>query len=108
VQSDPKLTAFSFDTTTNTVSASFAYEHPPPANRARYDAFAWSVAKNLADTFWSTELVQAIEGQHVNPAWLPKLHIQLDDVSYACASAVQIAVGAHTISQHDWLRKCAP
>jgi hypothetical protein len=107
VQSDPKLTAFSFDTTTNTVSAAFAYEHPAPANRARYDAFAWSVAKNLADTFWSTELVQAIEGQHVNPAWLPKLHIQLDDVSYACASAVQIAVGAHTISQHDWLRRCA-
>jgi hypothetical protein len=107
VQSDPKLTAFSFDTTTNTVSAAFAYEHPAPANRARYDAFAWSVAKNLADTFWSTELVQAIEGQHVNPAWLAKLHIQLDDVSYACASAVQIAVGAHTISQHDWLRRCA-
>ena len=63
--------------------------------------------KIRSDTFWSVELVQAIQSQHVNPAWLPKLHVQLDNVSYSCASVVQIAVGAHTISEPDWLQKCA-
>jgi len=106
-QSDPKLTAFAFDATTNTISVAFAYQHPAPANQSRYDAFAWGVAQNLADTFWSAELVQAIQSQHIDPAWLPKLRIQLDKVVYVCPSVVQIAVGAHGISQHDWVLKCA-
>lgn len=106
-QPDPKLTGFSFSTVTNTISVAFAYQHPAQEGRPVYAAFAWHVGQALSDTFWSRELVEAVKGQHADPAWLPKLRIQLDDISFLCPAAVQIAVAVHGISQHDWLQRCA-
>lgn len=106
-QADPKLADFSFSRPTNTVRVALVYQHPARENRALYDAFAWHVAQILSDTFWSRELVQAVYGQHADPAWLPKLRIQLDNVSYLCPAAVEIEVAVHGISQPDWLRRCA-
>ena len=106
-QPDPKLTGFSFDSQTNMISAVFAYQHPAQENRARYDSFAWHVGQALSDSFWFPQLVQSLQSQHVDVAFLPKLRVRLDSVSYQCPAVVEIAVDAHRLSQHDWLQKCA-
>jgi hypothetical protein len=107
-QRDPALSAFSFDGPTNTLSAEFVFEHPARESRAEYDAFAWHVGQVLSDTFWFPQLVQSLQSQHEDAAaLLPKLRIRLDRISYQCPAAVEIAVDARRISQHDWLAKCA-
>jgi hypothetical protein len=106
-QPDPKLTGFSFNTQTNMISAVFGYEHPAQESRSRYDSFAWHVGQTLSDSFWFPQLVQSLQSQHIDVAFLPTLRVQLDSVSYQCPAAVEIAVDAHRISQHDWLHKCA-
>jgi hypothetical protein len=106
-QPDPKLTGFSFKTQTNMISAVFGYEHPAQESRTRYDSFAWHVGQTLSDSFWFPQLVQSLQSQHIDVGFLPTLRVQLDSVSYQCPAAVEIAVDAHRISQHDWLHKCA-
>jgi hypothetical protein len=106
-QPEPKLTGFSFNIRTNMISAVFAYERPAQESRSRYDSFAWHVGQTLSDTFWFPLLVQSLQNHHIDVAFLPTLHVQLDRISYQCLAAVEIAVDAHRISQHDWLQKCA-
>jgi hypothetical protein len=105
-QPDPKLTALSYNAHANTVSVVFAYTDRSRPSRSRYDDFAWQTAQTISDSFWFPELVKTFPSHHADPAWLPRLRIQLDRVVYLCPALVQIAVAARRIAQHDWLARC--
>ena len=106
-QPDPRVSGFSFDSRTNTIDVAYVYAHPAQESRRAYDAFAWHVGTVLSDTFWFPALVQSLPSHGIDPAWLPKLRIQLDAVVYLCPASAQIALDAHRITQPDWLQKCA-
>ena len=105
-QPDPKLTALAFRLPVNEVIVAFVYNDRAGLHRSRDDGFAWQTAQTLSDSFWFPELVQTFPSHHADPAWLPQLRIQIDDVVYQCPALVQIAVAAHRITQRDWLARC--
>jgi hypothetical protein len=105
-QPDPKLTALSFDVPLNEVIVAFVYRDRTGIHRSRDDGFAWQTAQTLSDSFWFPELVQTFPSHHADPAWLPQLRIQIDDVVYQCPALVQIAVAARHFTQRDWLARC--
>jgi hypothetical protein len=107
-QADPKLNAFAFDAASNEVRAGFAYAEPSTVSDSRRDAFAWSVAKTLSQSFWFPEIVSSIRAQGGDPSSLPGLRITLDRKLYRCQSSVQIAMADKGVALADWVRRCTP
>jgi hypothetical protein len=105
-QSDPTLTDFSFDARQNEIEVHFTYARPVATTSATFDDFAWQVSEKLADTFWSSELMDAVRSLNGDATWLPNLYVKIDTKIYNCSSEVQLAVAAHRMSRSDWLAKC--
>ena len=107
LQRDPTLKAFSFDDQTNVIRVAFAYAHPERESRPLYDDFAWQTGRTLANAFWLPELVTTLQSHHGRPEFLPRLHIDLDDVSYVCPAAVQITMARSGVGREHWLADCS-
>ena len=107
LQRDPKLKALSFDDQANVIRVAFVYAHPERESRPLYDDFAWETARTLANSFWLPELVTTLQTHNGKPDWLPRLHIDLDDVSYVCPAAAQIKMAKAGVGREDWLADCS-
>ena len=103
---DLALTSYAFDAATNTIDVVYAHRGQSQSSHTSDDTVAWRVSNLLADTFWSPDLVLAVQQQHIDPEWLPKLHIAIDGVVYRCPTAVQIEVGGNRVAERDWLSAC--
>jgi hypothetical protein len=106
-QAGAKLIALSFDSASNEVRALYAYRRRSSVSESHRDAFAWSVARTLSQSFWFPELVGSMREHAADPALLPRLRITIDRKVYVCSPAAQTAMAEKTLGIADWVRQCA-
>jgi len=105
---DPRLTAFTFDSNADEVRATFVHAKPTAVSQSDRDLFAWNTAKTLSQSFWFPELVAHARSQHIDPDWLPGLRIVVDQTVYSCSASVEIAMADKGVPLSNWIRSCSP